>query len=484
MREWMRAAVLPPSPAAVVAPTAVPALDLRVRLALFVVGCVVVAITTQQFGPGGTADSVTYLSVGENLAEGRGFVRFDGRAFAAWPPLYPILLAVVTRLGLEVNDAARVVGGLCFGLTLAAFGEMMHRVGRSAWLTLILLAVPPVVQVFSSALSEAPMTMAMVLGVAALGRGAGPLELGLYAALALSSRHVGLSLLIVLGASIFQKKKSGLLIFLPVAVAPSLAWSYYNLQRVGEPTGVRAAANASLYDNFDSFFTAIGKGFGVYDVPGALLGWLFMGLLLFGWRGWLERRAAALTVIYTLLVVGTASVVAVTHLNFRFVEPVLPFLVFLGLAAVPVPWKPALALSVVLGIREVAWEHNHGIAGFGGPSWGRSPLLSTMAELPVSDLVFTNDPHAMALFTEHEVAYMPMKRSYRSEKELAPLGEQFEKRRKGQACYIAWFTAKRPGYSYYSPDRLKELGYPLEIVSAPLKGGLLYRIEAGDWPGP
>ena len=64
-----------------------------VSLALAGVGLVL--LSTARYGAGLSPDSVAYLDVARSLASGKGFVSHTGEPLVWWPPLYPMLLALI-----------------------------------------------------------------------------------------------------------------------------------------------------------------------------------------------------------------------------------------------------------------------------------------------------------------------------------------------------------------------------------------------------
>ncbi len=54
------------------------------------------------YGPGLTADSIIYLSTAKNIATHFAFVKYDGEALTNWAPLYPLLLSVGYMLQLPI----------------------------------------------------------------------------------------------------------------------------------------------------------------------------------------------------------------------------------------------------------------------------------------------------------------------------------------------------------------------------------------------
>lgn len=85
-------------------------------------GAFVAALVTSQYGPGVSADATKYLSVAQNLLDGKGFFDHTGRPLLWWPPLYPLAIAGVSALtGLDVLYA-----GGWLNIVLFAFNIFLH----------------------------------------------------------------------------------------------------------------------------------------------------------------------------------------------------------------------------------------------------------------------------------------------------------------------------------------------------------------------
>ncbi len=68
-----------------------------------------------KYGLGISTDSVHLLFGGLNLAEGRGLYSFDGSFVLLWPPLYPMLLALVHLvLRSDLFVSANILQALAF----------------------------------------------------------------------------------------------------------------------------------------------------------------------------------------------------------------------------------------------------------------------------------------------------------------------------------------------------------------------------------
>jgi hypothetical protein len=99
-------------------------------------------------GPLSSNDSITYLGVAHNVAAGRGITspfafdqtglspeegaaRLGAEPMTSWPPLYPLVLAAGTPLGLTVESMSRLVNVVACGATAVLTALLARRLGAS-----------------------------------------------------------------------------------------------------------------------------------------------------------------------------------------------------------------------------------------------------------------------------------------------------------------------------------------------------------------
>ena len=157
-----------------------------------VLGAAHVLVRTSPWGADVSHDPMVYVSVATHLASGEGLRDFDGRDLLTWPPGWPLLLAGVRPLGIDLPEAGRWINAVAFGLTILAAGLWLRRRVRVRWLAPLAAAAvaasPPLTAVSSQIMTEPLFNLATLLALMALGsflrRGAGWPHLAAASALA------------------------------------------------------------------------------------------------------------------------------------------------------------------------------------------------------------------------------------------------------------------------------------------------------------
>jgi MFS family permease len=482
------------------------------------------------YGPGASGDSVTYLSVAQSLADGEGWVRFDGRRYIAWPPLYPLTLTIGIGAGLEPAEAARLLGALSFAVTLAFLVLILARVtGSLVWAAVggaLALASPAVLETYATAWTEGPFTALTTLAFwLALRSEAAPrrrdlLVLGLVVGAAWLTRYVGVVLAaafagwLLLRPASTRERWQRLVLFGAAAALGPLTWMLRNFVETGTPAGDRGAAVTPLARNAEQFATSLATTLnldalgGVRPVVAAVVVFGVAGLALVGaWRGRPPLSAAPtlpalFILLYAAAMVGLATWTPVTPLfALRFATPVWIPLVLLSCILAAEAWQrggtaPArIALAAVLtgacayGLAATAvrvGEHRErGVHSIGRAEWHRSALVDAVRSRHTGATLLTNNPHGVYFHTGLAVDYAPRRHGFRSE---AASGETIEKLRARVAAEdrvpLAWFLSFGRGYGYYTPKELAAEGFCL-LSRDPLADGIYFEItDPSQCPGP
>jgi hypothetical protein len=92
------------------------------------VGAGIVLIATSVYGAGVSSDSVFYLSSADNFARGAGFFDFKGDPLTDFPPLYSLILGLLTRLsGISPFVWGRFVNAAVIALLIVSTALLIKR---------------------------------------------------------------------------------------------------------------------------------------------------------------------------------------------------------------------------------------------------------------------------------------------------------------------------------------------------------------------
>ena len=186
-------------------------------------------------------DTVEYSSTAESLASGKGLRNYNGNDLIWWPPLYPLLLALFNILGMDIQDASRVINVAALGMIILLTGNWLNLYIKSR----LLVAGTVAIIVASHVMNSVPLfattgTLFTLLTLLALrrldtffnqGDSIKVLSLSaLFATLAALTRWIGVSvifttvLLIMIDRKISIKKRVRYSIFYGALTTPF--WAY------------------------------------------------------------------------------------------------------------------------------------------------------------------------------------------------------------------------------------------------------------------
>ena len=100
-----------------------------------------ILVRTATYGAGFGNGGQEFLSTAINFLAGEGWRDFKGWPLTGWPPLFPLLLAAGGWVGIEPQEAGRLINATAFGLTILAAGCWLRSNLRSQWLALATTAL-------------------------------------------------------------------------------------------------------------------------------------------------------------------------------------------------------------------------------------------------------------------------------------------------------------------------------------------------------
>ncbi len=439
---------------------------------LAVMGGGALTLATARWGIGIESDSVVFLSTAHNVLGGRGILAFiDGttRPLTHFPPLYPLLLAALADVRLDVVTVARWLNIGLFAANILLVGAIIkHCTPRSRWLPVfgafLLLTSPDVILTHAIVLTEPLFLLPAFGGLLAFAwaRSRGSVGWLLLAAVLMGMacliRYPGVVLIAAAGAEVLlfdhrrlRVRLRDAVVFGALASLPLLVWFLRNMLMSGNAANRELLVHPVTLSHIQSLLFTISTWllpqtpqFQLH--PGIRI--LLVGVLLVGGLWVLSRyRAhkqvqllkstllaspllrllAIFVVLYLLFLVVSISLFDLsTPLNYRLLLPAYVALVILGCALV-YPLAQQLApthilrrVGIVVGILFIVVYSGSGVQlftylaqqgwGYSGKLWHESELLPAVAALPAETRVYTNASDGVYILTGRETVSLPYKR--------------------------------------------------------------------------
>lgn len=152
-------------------------IESKTNLWVFVLLLVVIAglgvsalLLSTPYGLGLVNDSAAYIGGAKNILEGNGYTRTSGggeiKPITHFPPLFSLILAAVSLIGIDILQASQVTITFLFGVCILLVGLSVYKITHSipfACFGALLLATSDIlIGVYSIALSE-PLFLALML---------------------------------------------------------------------------------------------------------------------------------------------------------------------------------------------------------------------------------------------------------------------------------------------------------------------------------
>lgn len=425
-------------------------------------------------GPAVYSDGVVYLLSADNLVKGDGFgiIWGSGRfhPLAGYPPLYPLLVALVETTGLGVLAAARATAIASFGLTILAVGYLGYMATGSKGLGLsaaaFTLCSPMLFEQYANAGSEGGFYLtglaglAVVLLAAQSGKRASWIMGAILTGMGFLSRYVGISLILTgllwalfAGTSPARRRITDAVIFVGISMGlmlPWLAWAYSATGTIGERAvhsvgdlwSYTEPLRSGLIDIAWGWLPGIGAMEATYRIRGSILVgiWLVVlavviGFLVNARRGRLTlpraTRLAKWSGLFLLFGVVYGAVHALAYVTTyptpdvseRLLTPlylsgVLAVLGVLWMVPEARPsWRPLLAVPAVIvavlvlpGIREIpplARALRSEGGGFTSSYWRSSQTVAMVRGLPEGTPIISNAADALIFLTGRPTYWIP-----------------------------------------------------------------------------
>jgi len=296
-------------------------------------------------GPGISSDSVTYITVAESLYHGSGFYDYvRSFEYTAGAPLYPLSIAAFMHLGLDAEQAARLIPILSFALLMLPLfflNKNTNSIFNGYVVCLITLVFMQLLFLVSMAWTEMPYILFSVLAVLFTTRYAASdkankkilFVAGLFTALAFLTRYIGVTLvlvglivIVVKNGFRFKKLVPHILIFGAISCLPMLPWLYRNFMLTSHLQGFTfRGSGIGLFDNFNLTVATLIGGYSIgqlthlhsYALIVLVLIIVAIGLIIYYvrkrsaeravWLGYLEKNYVIIA--YTLVYLAAAIII-------------------------------------------------------------------------------------------------------------------------------------------------------------------------------
>lgn len=424
---------------------------------LSLLAAAVTLLATMRYGPGVSPDSAMYVAAARSLLDGAGFLGYDGRPVAFWPPLYPAVLAAFGALGPDVLAVARWLGAFVFGCIVFFSGRLFRETLRTPGLvwgaTLAVAAAMPLLQVSVKVWSEPLFILFVVLFLRALPAGleapsrARLVGLSAVTAAAMLDRYAGAALLLTGAAFLLahrawplHRRLGRAMLFGAASGLPLALWLLRNVRATGTLTGPRGGMGPQpLADVLvGSARTLAGwllpPAAPAWGQAAALGGLALLVAAAFLLRGGARparvrlrlRVALGFTLVYAAFVTAAGAAGLSDAPNGRLLAPLLVPLVFMaahGLEAALAAmrragWRRlAQVLAVCAGLW-LAWPLTStaayvyvrakiGGGGYHTEAWQASAMVRWLKTHPPEGVVYSNLPAAAYLFTRRYARAWP-----------------------------------------------------------------------------
>ena len=486
-------------------------------LVIFVISLTLSAVflilyATSTYGTGISPDSVGYIAVARNLADGNGFTDYQGNAFVIQPPLFPVALASIELFsGIDPEEGARFFNALVAACTVGLGGFVLLRFVRGPLVVLGGLAIlfsTPQIAVSTYAWSEPLFNLlvliflTIIISHSRLGRREVVL-LGFVTALACLTRYIGYSLvatglILILIQRGGRTKLTNSLLFGIISVLPIGIWLIRNWILSSTLFGPRAPSQYSLLDNLYYTYSKISGWF----LPDRLLPyrWIIFAVIAFGILGaavyafvykkptkaaFIREivRSAQLSLfimVYTIFLIVSSTTTAYDRIDTRLLSPIsVPLIIVLVLVFdVALKWfensKFRSSLASIIRISAIAlfalWllvvptrdivhsvraKVDQGAGGYNSRSWQQSDTIKYLrTHLPQEDMAIYSN-WAWIVFFSTGIQAKNAPKYHNSEKLADDLSTLEGKWPENPTSYLIYFDKERSGY--FTVDELSTI---------------------------
>lgn len=486
-----------------------------------VVAFFIIYLASRNFGLGTTSDSVEYIVASKSFNDGKGFLMLNNQPMVWWPPVYPILLGLVSKIfSADTLNTARNLNSLLFGITVFLSGVLIHRNIKSSFLftglcTISILLSFQIIQMALMALTELLFICLVLFCFVFLesymkeNKTKYLIILAIFVSLAALTRYIGiilipwvvLNILIVSNKSLNEKIRH-ILLFMLISSLPVLVWIARNYIQSGTLFGYRFPVEYSLGQNLLyilNVFSAWYVPFNLRNSPYlfSILLTITAVIIVITLREALKNQKQIskfypyfiFVLLYLLFIVYIIMNMGIEQVSKRLLAPIyIPltiimfFIVFefshlittrVKTSALQILPYAAISIFILMnykGTQSGIIDFSMNGEGFTSKKWRESKVIAYSQQnkiLSSNNLVYSNFPDAIYVLT-----------NFKSEKTAGPqkLNEDIERYRnvwpKRKNAFVLWFNELQP--YLYRFEELQRISKMQEIKK--LEDGTIYFI--------
>ncbi len=400
------------------------------------------ALWVTSHGIGISTDSTRYITIANNLIAGRGFST-NGLPITHYPPVYPIILAIVSYLGNNPLESIRWLHAILFGINISLFALTVylctdHNLVATALAYFIFLSSEAVLRIHMYVWSESPFLTTLLLGFLLLSfyltspRYSLLLSAAVLFGLSIGIRYAGLAViptlliaLLVFSKQPLRRRIIDAIITVVISLSVMAVWLARNRPVSQTATGRIFSVHPVNANHLKSLISTLNDFFLPLPTPPwlkaslplvilAALAWAFWILFKLrpikarpGFIGLIYSYLALLfSIFYLAVILITISFLdASTPIDYRILSPIF---LFSAIAAItltvyvsnalqkPSIWRIFIdCILILIGINIVftvytALDFRENGIEYNSRSWNESQTLSRLENLKLDGKVYSN----------------------------------------------------------------------------------------------
>ncbi|MBU1101888.1 MAG: hypothetical protein KKA84_15930 [Bacteroidetes bacterium] len=494
------------------------------------IGAGIIIFLTNHYGSGMTPDSVAYISTARNLAEGHGFLLYDGSHLVVQPPLYPILLAGIKKILLiDPLISAGYVNALLFGFIIYLSGLLLSKYINSFALiflgTVSILISYVLIKASLMVLSE-PLFIFLVLMFLyfidiyqSKGNILSLFLLSVLASFACLTRYTGIvilltgiSCILLCGKNKTRDRVRHAFIFILVTVLPVGLWILRNYYLSGTLVGRRAASSYTIFENIGYFYNTVLSWYLPMNSEGIYLVLIIILIAIWilyrtDYRMFTNNEVVNLiypslvfVIFYSGLIVISSSTTAYDQISNRLLSPIyIPIIIILFFIIDKILTEAGryshqkiktilLVAGIVLLMRYPLMNTIYFIEkyaklsgwGYSSDSWTESETIKYFSQnelMAKNYTLFSNEPEAVYILTNYKTRRIPAKTFYNSPQHTKNNPSKKNIWKGAENICLIWFNKTNDSFLYSINELQKNINMK-EI--ARLNDGQIYTFQIED----